>query len=386
MTLAASPPPEELSSQHQELSDRLDDDIARVRAEIESLTKRKNLLVSSLLSSTKIQSQLANNNDRVINDQNPLEAHAQHNLTNIHRLAYGVTSFPFTDPNPDTSDKPLLGVRFDIPSRNGQFDKAPYYIFLKRIDEGDEYSTAQSSGDTRRHSLKIHHHTIPALVPLEAYAARYLPSPVLADDHTDTHRSRDEGYFSTSADNDGNDEPAQNSDELRQDTAADGPEPVQDLHALVAAVRHDLLSWQLRNDAISLAREQLGLADGNNGRESDRVNAGKFSVQLVEATAVDARFVRLVWQNGTVARLRLTDDGHIDRAVVLGDTGGGVSSDRMKDMERLLTSSRDGGQLKFRELTERLALVETKMLKRSLKSHTEAAGGSDSHGSMDVDD
>src|ERR1700761_1874050 len=133
MALAASPPMLD-SADTNNMRDSLDDEIAQVRAEIRNLTQRRKLLTSSLLSSTKAQSRLVTDNSPTTapaqdDDLTPLNlANLQeHTQSNTHRLALGVTSFPFTDPSPELQSKnPLLGIRIDICNRHGKFD-SPYY-------------------------------------------------------------------------------------------------------------------------------------------------------------------------------------------------------------------------------------------------------------------
>lgn len=216
-----------------------------------------------------------------------------------------MTSFPFHDPSPELQSKnPLLGIRIDLCNRIGRFD-SPYYIFCMRTRTGD---------GTR--GLRIHHHTIPALVPLQDYEKRYLP---LAD----------EGYGSS-----------EDSLELNE---AGG----QDLHGLVERVRHDLVSWRLRQEAIELLREELEvplpqttLSDDNPDDDDEKVDSdkehspepvGRFGVRELSPVSVDARQARIIWADGRVGRLRIADDGRIEKAVVIGQ------EDRLRDQERMLT-------------------------------------------------
>ena len=215
-----------------------------------------------------------------------------------YRLAFGVTGFPFVDPSPDTSNVPLLGIRFDIYKRNGQFD-SPYYVLCKRVsDESSE--------------VRVHRHTIPALVPLGQYEEQYLP---LAD----------EGYGS-------------------EDSQLGAGSGRQDLEAFAAAVRKDLVAWRLRQESIERVREKLGLSveddvDGRGGREAENedgntVGAGKYGVVTVEPVAVDAHFARIIWADGRVGRIKISEDGNIQRAVVIGLVDG--QEQRRANDERVL--------------------------------------------------
>jgi central kinetochore subunit Mal2/MCM21 len=207
-----------------------------------------------------------------------------------------VTAFPFTDPSPDTSDAPLVGIRFDIPTRDGTFG-SPYYIFCKRLsDESAE--------------MKLHRHTLPALVPIARYEETYLPMP-------------DEGYGS-------------------EDSML-GLGSRQDLQGFVNAVRSDLVSWQLRMDSIQLAREKLKLkdqeqpsADPDEDEETGQ-SEGVYGITAFEPATVDARLARIVWSDGRVGRVKISDDGSIQLAAVIG-----ADEKRHHAQERLLV---DGGRI-----------------------------------------
>ena len=196
---------------------------------VSALSNRRSRLASALLRSTQVQSRLRQHPTLASDSEltTILNQHTQQNKEATYRLAFGVTGFPFVDSSPDTSNVPLLGIRFDICRRNGQFD-SPYYVLCKRVsDESSE--------------VKVHRHTIPALVPLGQYEDKYLPLP-------------DEGYGS-------------------EDSVLGGVGGRQDLEAFVGAVRKDLVAWRLRQESIQIVREKLGLSveddvDGRGGRGS----------------------------------------------------------------------------------------------------------------------
>ena len=300
MALAASPqPPQALTEEQEARSLQLDDDIAKVRAESENslplmiitltrsvsaLTQRRNCLTSALFRSSQVQSRLRQNCTLSTDSELTvvLDQQTQQNQQSTYRLAFGVTGFPFVDPSPDTSNVPLLGIRFDICKRDGHFD-APYYILFKRI--GDESS-----------EVRVHRHTIPALVLLRQYEEKYLPL-------------QDEGYGSV-------------------DSVLGGGGGRQDLEAFVGAVRKDLVAWQLRQESIEMVREKLGLTAKvdvesepvrERGNEDEfPINRGKYGIVTVEPVAVDAHFARIIWADGRVGRIKIGEDGNIQKAVVIG--------------------------------------------------------------------
>lgn len=177
--------------------------------------------------------------------------------------------------------------------------------------------------------LSVYRHTIPAHIPLRNYESQYLPQ-------------RDEGYCS----------------EVSSDSANGNK---QDLHTLVRKVRRDLVSWTLRREAIEALAEKLGLVPETSSDvdpdESDEyasfvapVNLSDQSVfRSVAATAVEARFVRVVWANGWVARVKITDKGLVERAVVFGEVAG--EDHRIKSAENVLVGD---GWVTVEELAKRL--------------------------------
>lgn len=319
---------------NQELCDKLDEDIARVRAEIQALTKRRNLLSASLLSSSKVQSALqastshTNTDDQSAIERNPLLlSQLKHNQSNIYRLAFGVTAFPFHDPSPEITTNPLIGIRFDMPSRTGKYNRAPYYIFCKKSTDPN------LSAPT---TLSIHHHTIPALIPLQDYETKYLPRETITPQAT----APDEGYYGSTS---------PSSAAIQNQTPAK-----QNLHALVTAVRSDLSSWIQRQEAIDYLSETLGLPissihDKVDGRKGTQ--AGRFGISSLDATGLDASFIRIVWMDGRVGRLRLSDEGYITKAAVFSDA-------QLRDIERMLSVGKDGGPLSILDLVDRLRAVE----------------------------
>lgn len=258
-----------------------------------------------------------------------------------------MTSFPFHDPSPELQSKnPLLGIRFDICARSGRYD-SPYYIFCIKAGDGQE--------------LRIHRHTIPALVPLEQYERQYLPQSTSASD---------EGYGGSE-------------DSLLSNDRTTG---IQDLHGLVARVRHDLVSWRLRRDVVDYVREEglripesrtagskcenvenrdLKRTTEDESEDSDEdlddEPVGQYSVRSFTALDVDARLFRIVWSDDRVARLRISDDGRIEKAVVIG-----LDGQRIRDVERILS----GGGASVYDLEARLEQVW-----RKTSGITEVTGG-----------
>ncbi|KAJ6112005.1 hypothetical protein N7523_008066 [Penicillium sp. IBT 18751x] len=281
-----------------------DQAIASIRAEIQKLRKRKRTLASSLLAANSVQKLLSKPLPTLtsINDElSPLvRAAGKHSESNHYRVAFGATAFPFQDPSP-TAKHNLLGVRLDVCARNGQFAK-PYYVLLRRerVHEGDE---------TRLHR------------------GVFLPFP----------RS---GKGSVEDTEEG---------EILKPWKGQGRK--QDLRGFVRELRRELVAWHMRSDAIDFLREKLGLGDtGSASSPSERaVPADGTGIVSLASTAVEARYVRLEWEDGRVGRFKLSNAGLVERAVVIGDAGRDkLTEDAMTGgggrVEALLDRLRERGQ------------------------------------------
>ena len=320
------------SEKHQAMNHELDDDIATIRAEIQALSKQRNLLSSSLLGSTRVQQQLVQTSTTEplpTEIQSLLSASQSHAQENTYRLALGVTAFPFQDPSTEDSSQRLLGVRFDIANSNGKYDK-PYYIIAQRVAEGSD-------------DLRVYRHTIPSFIPLRQYEELYLPP-------------QDEGYGS--GDN------------------VNSQRPTQDLHGLVKHVRHDLVSWTLRCEAIKSLQQHLqlpahapGEAEGQDSPDND-TNAGRFGVKRLTATSPEATQIKIEWANGVVGRVKVSVKGVIEKGVLYGPQG------RMKEAETILT--KDGCSLL--DLASRLEAVYAMMQRAAEHASEEEMDESEEEG------
>ena len=68
--------------------------------------------------------------------------------------------------------------------------------------------------------------------------------------------------------------------------------------------------------------------------DESAVGAGKYGVVAVEPVAVDAHFARIIWSDGRVGRIKISEDGNIQRAVVIGMVDG--QEQRRANDERVL--------------------------------------------------
>jgi central kinetochore subunit Mal2/MCM21 len=300
------------------------------------------MITNTLLCSTKIQNLLGdsdvlpNTSLDLPNDENPLSTksrtsasastNTQHQ-TNMHRLSFTVTTFPFADPSPTNSlHGRLLGLRFDQCSHLGMFQK-PYYILLRRVEEG---------GDEWR----VHRHTIPAFVPLGRLEEEFLPL-------RDEDGSDDEHYGAED-----------------ESGSAGVKAKKQDLHSFVRKIRHELTSWNLRREAIDFLKSELRLvtppatakegdeseedgADDTEMTDSDSTTQGLYGVQSIEATSFEARQARITWTDGTIGRIKISNRGLVEKAVVVGEGG------RIRGVENLLVD----GESRVEELVGKLRVL-----------------------------
>ncbi|KAH8690565.1 Cenp-O kinetochore centromere component-domain-containing protein [Talaromyces proteolyticus] len=292
--------------------ERLESEISKIREEVKSFQNRRRYLSSSLLASDYIRQAVEANVDAAsatATDLAPvLESARDHRETNYHRLAFSTTTFPWTDPNPYSDSPNLLGVRIDICERSGKFAK-PYYLLLRR--EKGTTTANNTTGKPSHQRLSVYRHTIPAFIPVEKIAQRYLPLP------------RPQRQTSDAGD-----------EVLKPDRARK-----QDLSAFVRYVRKEIAAWHIRCDAVAWLRESLGIRDDG---VTERQN--KSALLSVAATSLEARYVRLEWRDGRVGRFKLSNSGLVERAVVIGDRG------RDKRTEDVLT----GGDRRVETLVGRL--------------------------------
>ncbi|KAJ5220143.1 hypothetical protein N7468_009347 [Penicillium chermesinum] len=268
-------------------AEELDADIVSIRAEIQKLQRRKRFLASSLLASDPIQ-KLLRKPTTSFHDEPTLRLEPPSN--SIRR-----NSISIQRPSPTAPKENLLGIRIDVCTRGGRFAK-PYYLLLKR---------ERARGDPEKR-FKVHRHTVPAFISLAKLQSVYLPFPGSGHDREGQEDSETDDVELSKA--------SQRAKGARK----------QDLHAFVRELRRELVAWHLRSDAVELLREKLGLSEAESEaaavqRLSPESKAGVISVT---ATAVEARYVRVEWEDGRVGRFKLTNSGIVERAVVIGDKGG----------------------------------------------------------------
>jgi central kinetochore subunit Mal2/MCM21 len=83
-------------------------------------------------------------------------------------------------------------------------------------------------------------------------------------------------------------------------------------------------------------------------RDGSQQSPNQFGIVSVAATSLETRYIRLEWQDGRVGRIKLSNKGIVERAIVIGDDG------RDKSMENTLT----GGNGRIEELIQRLRVAD----------------------------
>ncbi|KAL4897541.1 Cenp-O kinetochore centromere component-domain-containing protein [Aspergillus ambiguus] len=317
--------------------DDLDADIASIRRELRTLHRRRRFLTSSLLSSDKFQKRLqaqqstsALSVSSLNDDVSPLAQSAgKHARLNHHRVAFSATSFPFKDPAPNSPHPNLLGVRIDICARSGRYTK-PYYLLLRR--RADK-------------TLQVHRHTIPAFISMERLERMFLGGPQRTTDDQDKEK---------------------------EDVALKPwktPRRKQDFRGLVCELRRQLVAWHLRMDAVNYLRGTLGVVRRTAGDYDDeglwerdvfgqvggaevesRLEKNELGIVSLSATALDATYVRMEWDDGRVGRFKISTSGYVERAVVIGDQG------RDKMLESVLT----GGDGRVERVLDRLRKLSSR--------------------------
>ena len=200
--------------------------------------------------------------------------------------------------------------------------------------------------------LKVHKHTIPSFIPIRKYEAEYLPCDEDAEDELD-------GVME--------DVDMPDHVETEEDNGR------QDLHGFAKAIRHDLVSWNLRSDAIEAAATEFGLrttaetygGDNNNNKNTSTTTVippvpspTNHGVRKLNSVAIDARFARIEWSDGRVGQIRIADNGTIEKAVVFGETSNN-GNQRVPRDERILAGS-DGQTVSVLDLVGCLRKLDSK--------------------------
>ncbi|KAI2622080.1 cenp-O kinetochore centromere component [Xylaria nigripes] len=256
------------------VADRLHDEIAKLRAQVDSLKNDVKLQASALMTADSTRALLQS---QTASDQWPgasdiarqkllarFEEQSAHKQQSLYRACAAITTFKVVDPDPNAVDNGnVLGLRFEIMSK-AKFVR-PYYVMLTRPYANRRY-------------LRVHRHTVPQCIPLAGLAARYLPSPPAKGDH---------------------------------DTQVK-----QDLSLFARSLRRELVRYHNRAAVIGDMKRAAGLGPK---KAADPESESTF-VDISAADA-EAKQISMQWRDGRSGRLVMNDDGDIVNMVVQGDNG-----------------------------------------------------------------
>ncbi|EMR68707.1 putative cenp-o kinetochore centromere component protein [Eutypa lata UCREL1] len=280
-------------------AEKLDDEITKLRAQVDSLKRDLHLHTSTLITSPPIPS--------AIQDDQQLATHAAeqeaHKQQCLYRTCASITTFRVQDPDPQAVDAGrVLGLRIEVMAK-ARFVR-PYFVMLNR-----------PWGAHARSFLRVHRHTVPACVPLSGLAARYLPPPLIK-------RTAAEEDADADADDDGEEE----DDSRRRRAAAKGKQQQkQDLPRFARALRRELVRYHNRVAVIGDLRKAAGL-EGKRRKSKEVMDPPIVDVSAADA---EAKQIRIEWGDGKSGRLVMSDDGEILKMVVQkGAMGGGQGQDR----------------------------------------------------------
>ncbi|KAI0452064.1 cenp-O kinetochore centromere component [Xylaria acuta] len=280
------------------VADRLHDEIAKLRAQVESLKNDVRLQTATLMTADSTRQMLQSQATRAPPSEASeaakqkllarIEEQSAHKQRRLYRACASITTFRVNDPDPNAVDGGnVLGLRFEIMSK-AKFLR-PYYVMLNR-----------PCAD-RRH-LRVHRHTVPQCIPLSGLAARHLPLPTAKDDDDDAPKK-------------------------------------QHLSRFARALRRELVRYHNRAAVIGDMKRATGL---NSKKTSDQES--ETEITDISAADAEAKQISLQWRDGRSGRLVMNDDGDVVRMVVHGDNG----QDRETVRQFL------GGAARVEEVTRRL--------------------------------
>ncbi|KAI0105706.1 cenp-O kinetochore centromere component [Nemania sp. FL0031] len=249
------------------VADKLHDEIAKLRAQVESLKNDVKLQTATLMTADSTRQILQSQSTSGAFKQKlaaRFEEQSAHKQQCLYRTCATITTFKVTDPDPNAVDGGnVLGLRFEVMSK-AKFVR-PYYVMLNRPYANRRY-------------LRVHRHTVPQCIPLSGLAARHLPLPAEKNDD-DTPKK-------------------------------------QDLSRFARALRRELVRYHNRAAVIGDMKKAAGL-------HSKKVAGQDPETPIIDITAADAeaKQVSIQWRDGRSGRLIMNDDGEIEKMVVQGDNG-----------------------------------------------------------------
>ncbi|MCJ1397601.1 hypothetical protein MMC11_000796 [Xylographa trunciseda] len=259
----------------------LDAEILEVLQLIPGLIHRRAALIVSLLSSPNSQKLLARAeaqptpSPNITTLEKRIKEQQRQNVQNTYRMCAGATMFEGRNPDPNAVDEGrIVGVRIEVFNRRMRTFRAPKYLLLDRPFPASD-------------SLRVHVHNFPKWIPLQRLVSKHLP--------------------------------------LSNPSDGKAPE-TQNLARLVWELRRLLISYHLRQDAIVTMGESKRI--GVDGEQENRFK---------EVKAVDAenRDIKIEWEDGTVGRIAVDDDGKLEKVVVMDGDGS-----RKREKERSILGAK----------------------------------------------
>ncbi|KAH8161027.1 hypothetical protein CIB48_g7216 [Xylaria polymorpha] len=257
------------------VADRLHDEIAKLRAQVESLKNDVRLQTATLMTAASTRQILQSQTTRAppseaseVAKQTLLarfDEQGAHKQRCLYRACASITTFKVNDPDPRAVDGGnVLGLRFEIMSK-AKFVR-PYYVMLNRPD-------------TDRRHLRVHRHTVPQCIPLSGLAARHLPLSSAKDDDDDAPKK-------------------------------------QDLARFARALRRELVRYHNRAAVIGDMKKAAGLS-------SRKASDHELEAEITDISAADAeaKQISLQWRDGRSGRLVMNEDGEVVKMVVQGGNG-----------------------------------------------------------------
>ena len=241
----------------------LNNGIIATRDRIQKLTERRKLLSATILSDSRIAERLIE--DAIASPNDVSFAHVdQTSRIDAHRTAFSCTAFSFTDPSPRERGKKLLGIRFDVCTSLGIFQK-PYYALLK-----------PTVGPKKM--LRVYRHTIPTYIKVEKLADKFL---------AEADFEEQEGHETT-------------------------PMANHNIHRFVEKLREELTAWHLRHEAMEMVRKIVL-------RDEDHAEADEFGIVKLEFTTTEAKRAVLHWRDGKAGAIQVDRNGKILKAAIFDE-------------------------------------------------------------------
>ncbi|KAF2010725.1 hypothetical protein BU24DRAFT_426935 [Aaosphaeria arxii CBS 175.79] len=295
--------------------------LQNLRDMVAAAEKERDNLAAILLStphlSTRLQKGPVANEHLRETAMNLLKRQSKRNVENIYRTCAGVTAYKVRDPDPNAVDNGnILGVRIEVFLEGKFVDK--YHVLFNRPNP------------RHKSMLRVHHHTIPPCIPLQALAAKWMPQS------------------------------------QRDSSSRTG----QDLVRFGRKLRKELTLWHIRKAAVDKLRVAAGLPSSTEQTKSSATEQSTYGKVLNAFTSDDetdpedhddddddvvsnersrvvnitdigadlaAQEIFITWSNNQIGAVVLNKDGQVKEGAFRSSDGV-----RLKEMERKAVGSLEG--------------------------------------------